>query len=92
MSKDEPVVHFEGKDMPASEWLNLIGSRAAHGQTDVVVLDYETMMREAEEAFANSNKPDIMAVARVTAARIAANPGALMDWPMFLELNKTKRM
>ena len=27
MSNKEPIIHFEGKDMPASEWLQLVCSR-----------------------------------------------------------------
>jgi hypothetical protein len=29
MSKDDPLVHFEGQDMPVSHWLQLVDSRAA---------------------------------------------------------------
>jgi hypothetical protein len=56
------------------------------GQADVVLFDYEIMVREAEAVFAD--RPDPMAVARAMAERIACNPAALLDWPAFLEMNK----
>ena len=31
MSKDDPIVHFEGQDMPASHCLQLIGSPPGDG-------------------------------------------------------------
>ena len=63
---------------------------ATLSNAELVLRDYEAMMAEARAALANSPKPDIMEYAHVVAEHIAMNPGALIDWQGFLEVNRPK--
>jgi hypothetical protein len=54
-------------------------------QADVVSRDYEIMMAEARAVFAD------MDAAHVFAEHIAMNPGARIDWELFLELYRNRR-
>ena len=54
-------------------------------QADVVSRDYEIMMAEARAVFAD------MDAAHVFAEYIAMNPGARIDWDLFLELYRNRR-
>ena len=47
--------------------------------------DYEIMMAEAQAVFAD------MDAAHVFAEHIAMNPGARIDWELFLELYRNRR-
>jgi hypothetical protein len=54
-------------------------------QADLVSRDYEIMMAEARAVFAD------MDAVHVFAEHIAMNPGARINWELFLELYRNRR-